>query len=471
MENNWGVCLISPRNYLPDGEVSYSTLCDLLKATVPGFQLANEGVCVSGSHANLRAMDLSFDGGNKTQCLFAMGSYIGGYESLQAFSSNHNLLVFEKRLSLIKNPSEVSDVCKRNTVPFPYHIPNKTIDKQKLATIEEKCLRSIEGTLLLGILSGNPYKALLMEYILTGNGAKVSRDFLVRLGRLLKQYNIFVIADEVMTGGRVGPGFVMTLSQPEEFKERVRFITLGKIFGLGLTLERITNKSAATAGMAPIGASTGTSTELEKGEAYALIKAVSEHQMAGMIGEIQQKFLKIMKLDLHDTENVWGSGLLLFSSKAKNKTRTGLRQRYLPQMEKGKTLRKGSTQNSAYTSTWVNSKIMLSTELWLEAAEQLHREHWPFLSAIVDYRQTNRTLEYFSVDDVLHFLGPRTVQIVESHKKRKMETSGKTTCKTPKRILSEVLQKAVADSGGYMVQKKKTKKRIMCYILNNRSSP
>jgi len=464
MENNWGVTFV-PTFDRSATNPTFSTLCDKVRLSVPGFELVSGGVCQSGTHANMRAMDLAF-GGNRTECLFAMGSYVGGFECVEDYSSNGLISTLQSRLCLVREPVDVSESCRQNTVPFPYHIPNKTLDMTHLACLENTCIALLEKKLLLAKLSGTPYKALLMEYMLTGNGAELTHVFKVKLGLLLKKYAIVVIADEVMTGGRVGPELVMTLSQPIEFKERVKYITLGKIFDCGLTLECC----SVGLGRNP---QRGTSTELELAQAYNILTKIRELQTKGMIETTQQKFLRAFDLTFDDDEHLWGKGLLLFSSKSRSTVKMGLRNRYLPQIGDSKRLRKGSVTESECTSTWVNKMMIGSATSWLKSCNMvLNKRYSPVLLIISEYMisQDDSTIsDGIYVKDLLECISQkRQEEMVSSFRKRKIAELGSKrgrSKKSPKSLFSETLNEAVENSDGFMISALKKKRRVMCFSI------
>ena len=134
--------------------------------------------------------------------------------------------------------NEANLQCQEQTVPLPYNIPGDWLPDARLCNYKRYCLDHLHETLLFAFFSGKPYKAILLEYILGGNGAELLIEFLTSLSYLLKLFGVVVVADEVLTGGRVGPGIAMTTSMPSEFKKSVEFITLGKFMGCGLVLQR-----------------------------------------------------------------------------------------------------------------------------------------------------------------------------------------------------------------------------------------
>lgn len=463
MQNFWG-CNLCTEGRVKSETITYSSLCDRVKLLVPGYELIEYGVSQSGTEANLRAMELAF-GNVRSRCLVAMGSYVGGLEGALELSSNGAAANFDYKLVLIESPDKVADLAKQNTVAFPYFVPNDCIDEQQINTLEDRCLQSLRKKLLLGILSGNPYEALLMEYILTGNGASLSDRFKRKLGMLLQEYSVIVVADEIMTGGRVGPTIALTLVQPEELAERVKFITFGKIFGCGLTLRKVDFVQHQ-----PL-KRRGISTEIEISELYAKLHRLNELLMAGAINDKQKMVEKALKLDLEkDKEDLWGAGLLLYSSFTRCKVRSALKNRYLPQLETCRKVRKGGTKPSEWTSSVVNSLLFESAEKWLMASSEIAQEQYsPFLVALVEFLLYSKPDEGFSASDLMNFYPIDKLEQMESvYKKRKLERLGNRQgrcSKTPERLFADVLKQAETDSAGYLHSARKGRKRLLSYSL------
>lgn len=200
MENNWGCDLVAPE--IKAARASQCQFDNRIRADVPGFQFM---ACLSaGTFANevaiLDACDYDL-----TSCLIAQGSYVGGNERLQELSTS----AYEVTSSLAFPLYSVnaSPRCIRQSAVLPYWISKAA--EYSLSDREEhedKCLRHLHYVLLDAKARGKPFRAILVEYVLSGNGGELSTRFLVKLGRLLNAFDIIVIADEVLTGGRVGPG-------------------------------------------------------------------------------------------------------------------------------------------------------------------------------------------------------------------------------------------------------------------------
>lgn len=465
MQNFWGCSLVNLE--IRRNEPQFSTLCDKMLTLVPGYKIVNYGLTSSGTYANSKAMEIAL-GDDRSRCLIALGSYVGGIGHMLDLGTSASTSNFEKRFGLIKLPAEASDRCKKAAVPMPYHIPNSTLNSVELCELETKCLVFLERKLLLAALEGRPYEALMMEYILTGCGAELSSRFLRNLGLLLKRYGVIVIADEVMTGCRVGPGIVMTLSQPAELKERVKFITLGKVFDCGITLQSLDYgvKSFDEYGQR------GLSTELEVGTAYARLSRIEELLLADSIAIKQAQVFKALKLNGTDTERVWGRGLLLFSSKGRAKATTGLRHRFLAQLEPQKKNTLGSLQQTEYTSSYLNEMLFANINVWLETLEdEPPGEYSQFMIAIANF-VLSRDVSFdgiFRVEDILEYLGDVSVKAMEtSYKKRKRETLGPLEGRCSKNITNlfhEALRVAIGRSNGYIDRQPKGKSRRLSYMV------
>ena len=138
---------------------------------------------------------------------------------------------------MISFPSKVPDHNIRwQIVALPYHLPCAKCSDDELRQYEKDCLEALNQKLLLATLWGTPFRAILLELILCGTGGELSNNFLRSFGALCEHYNVPIIVDEVMTGGRVGPNMTLASSTPIEFNNQVKFITMGKYNGCGMLL-------------------------------------------------------------------------------------------------------------------------------------------------------------------------------------------------------------------------------------------
>ena len=233
MENSWGVHYYSTPP--PKARKSFHDLDRLVRSSVPGFKL--KSLVPSGTEANMEAI-LDATDYDCSRALFGLGNYIGGDRYTQDLSTSmydaSSLLAFTR---LVENASEK---CLKQNVPLPYHCPGSAqFLEEKLIEWENQCIVSLHKRLFVAKFKGAPYKCLLLELLLSGCGCELSSRFLKSLGKLCKAFSIVIIADEILTAGRAGPGLAMTLSQPEEFIQQVHFITIGKFTGCGVVLEKV----------------------------------------------------------------------------------------------------------------------------------------------------------------------------------------------------------------------------------------
>jgi hypothetical protein len=242
--NNWGVIFTLPDDFrrstrqLPlngsrPNSGSFTTLTRYIKAESNKFLL--EHVSINGSQANSWCV---FDATcqNVSLCLFAAGSYVAGDASgMQSFSTSEFSVGYN--LAMIGAPTAHFHAdCRSNTVPLPYHIPN-TLSSEELAVYEDTCLQSLHIKLCCAKMQCKPYRALFLELILAGNGASLSNNALISLGKLAKHHRIGIIVDEIMTGGRSGCDSVFHLfSKPLIFQAQVTHITLGNWCQIGIVV-------------------------------------------------------------------------------------------------------------------------------------------------------------------------------------------------------------------------------------------
>ena len=256
-----------------------------------------DAVLPSGSDANQHALIKATKGDMET-ALFAIGNYLGGNEFLQNHSTSW--FSFSGTFSETLNIEDASPACIYHTVVLPYLVPQSMAYKSKidseayseeLEKYEDQCLRLLQKKLLSRILNpkAKEVRVILLEYLLSGNGGELRVEFLVKLGRLLKAFGVKVIADEVLTGGRVGPTMTMTQSLPKEWKENVEYVTMGKWTGCGLVLKRAPSKPVPVQEQLR-----GYSTKQECGEVFQLWQLVAKKIDNGDIQKRQNDV--VMKL-------------------------------------------------------------------------------------------------------------------------------------------------------------------------------
>jgi hypothetical protein len=453
MANNWGAA------YVEDVRVASGTKLKLdaaVRTAIPTFRLMD--MLESGTSANDRAISVATDGCYK-KCLFGMGSYAGGVGVLHDYSTTDMLA--NKQLSLVKDPENCLEATRKQTVPLPYHIPHDSFTDSMLERIENKCLEFLNFKLVLACLEGTPYKVFLLEYILSGCGAELTIRFLLKLAKQLKQFNVSIIADEVMTAGRVGPSMTITSTLPEEFTNSVEFITLGKAFGCGIVLEKVeTYRNRA---------GRGTTTTIEPAEACTKFAAIQERLERGFIETKRKAVIAALKLSNLDNE-LWGRGLLMFSSKKRNEVVGNLRCRLLPSLENGK---KTKLRCGFALTTWdrksVNDHLLCSIDCWLQTSSSRNEESSPYTLQLAKYLVRHPSQEPFEPADVVEFIklsGVNELEMIAMHRKRKREMSGPRDGRCKKshvRLIGTSLKDAERDSHGFLSSVVRSKRRCVYY--------
>lgn len=406
MANNWGTQLVEtmsgpcvPRHRI-DSEI---------RIAVPGFRLLN--LFGSGTCANERAMSIATDA-HIDRCLIAMGSYVGGAPPLENLTSTNHVANWQ--LSLVKDPDECTNDAKRQTVALPYHVPNSKLTEEDLVEHENKCLDALVEKLILAKLCGKGYRALLLEYILSGSGGILSDAFLKMLGPVLQRFGVIVIADEIMTGGRVGPMMAMTSSLPKEFVDSIGYITFGKCLGCGMVLERVSvydhNKGR------------GTSTELCNGEAILKFKAITERLQKGFIETKKNKVLLKLRLT-DDSEDIWGRGLLMFTSKCRSSILRCLKNCLLPRLEDNKkTKLQLGCKATKWTRSVVNKCLFNSARQWMLKTREYEREQLesPYLLSLARYIATKPSQTTICPEQLCEYIGDKdTKEMVDEYRRKK----------------------------------------------------
>lgn len=456
--NNWGCELISVHTSSRQDSFSAVSLGALegavKRSMLEKFKFHSLHAC--GSSANHCAVDLATNG-DISRCLVAIGSYAAGNGGTLEYLSTSKYSKC-KGLSIIKSPYDesVSDKCKAQTVILPYHVANDRLSEENLAKFENKCIQDLERTLLLGILSGKMYKALLLELLLSGCGGELSESFLSQLGKVLYHYGVTVVVDEILTGGRVGPGMAMTISTPPDFQVAVSYITFGKCIGVGMVLEKSSSKPLARDSFRV------TSTNIPYGKAYSKWKAIQNRLDCGMIDIRRQQATELYHLKESET---WGTGCLLFMGLARTGVTTGLPCRLLPKLE-NVCMHKMTATKSIYTRQSVCDLLMSAANEWLDYRKKMYKEKYsPFLLSLVEFIMSldlfknvnNRGFLEVVPDDFLKFLGgDDEVKMKDQEwralKRLKNSNLGKTATlkKEPKNIvmssLKEIARTAVEGS-------------------------
>ena len=456
MENNWGCNLV--QTTLGFASRNFHDLDQHVRADVRGFQLHK--LEISGTAANEVAVELSTNYEYK-RCLLAMGSYSGGVGKMLELTSTKCATC--GLLSIPADPEDTGTSCQFQTVPMPYWVVSSEYPAKMRKEVEDKCLLQINKRLLLAKLAGEPFKAFFLELLLAGNGGELSNTFLKKLGILLHKYNIKVIVDEVLTGGRVGPDMTMTTKTPQEFQKVVHFITMGKITGCGLILEKAPLKPREREEGVR-----GISTILECGEAWQYWTEVVDRIRKGKPAQRRRETISIMKVN---RDEVWGAGCLIFTSKSRPWVMKGLKNRLLPMLENTK-IRKHTTKPSNWNRSTLCGTLAKQTGKWLKHAEEINRDRWPFLSELVDYIWKEQTSD-LTWEHLEKFIGTEKGEemAMKLQKRTKMEASlrnGKCN-RQARTYIRDALCIAVQNAPEVIKRVRVGKKRMVKYRITRES--
>ena len=442
MENEWGVAFISFTEKRC-GRRTFNNFGLDISREVPGYQLHSLQMC--GTDANAEAIRLATDH-DSSKCLFCVGAYVGGDTASLDFSTTG--YTANGLLSMIKPYDSCGPKAKRQTVPLPYHVPSEWLDPDLLRRHEEECLEHLHRRLLLAMLVGQPYRALVLEYMLGGNGGILSVDFLKRLARVLEKFQVVIVADEILTGARVGPSIAMTTTLPDCIQERVEFITLGKFISCGVVLRRTPKKPV------DIGARIrGFSTQADCGLASRLFDEVVKRLESGLLQERRKEVLKVMKCLHPDTyEDSWGKGLQIYTAFGRGAVMKGLKCRLLPRLEKSK-LRRLDPKRSIWNRSTVCKGLVETTSEWIQRqyVDNLQGEHC-YNSILVNYvtsRQISEQDEYlaFRYEELIDFVGKKKLEcITKGYKQQQLEETGRKITASPEVLLKRAICSSISNT-------------------------
>ena len=285
----------------------------------------------------------------------------------------------------------------------------------------------------------------MFEYILGGCGAELSTDFLERLAPVLKIFNVTVIADEVLTGGRVGASMTMTTSMPAIFQERVEMITMGKFMNAAIVLKKLTKKPYQCDDPAR-----GTSTNIECLEACTKFNLVASR--SHMIPERQRSVLDILGVS-QTHEYYWGQGLLLFTNRTRPQLTQGLKNRILPRLDDVK-IKKLRCVQSDWTRSTVATLVKGTVDDWLKQQQHVAETgKYTFVVALVDYifacstadkvEGTTSTLQ-FRQENIWSFIGDELAKQKAAILRAALRTRGVITTKRPQSFLQTAILAAVS---------------------------
>jgi len=375
LANSWGVnlcipeerasrfaCFRSPEKVpnklldITEKNSSAASLMTLVAAETTQFVFGRVSIC--GSQANSWCIDDVTDQ-NASRCLFGAGSYVSGDGSaLQSYSTSDFSTGDE--LALIALPTQIPNPSTRaNTVPLPYHIPG-VMDAADLEAYEDECLQAVHIRLCWAKMRRKPYKAILFELMLAGNGAILSDRALVSIGKLATAHELGIVVDEIMTGGRTGAMFYL-FSKPPSFQAAVTHITFGKWCRMGMIF--LSKSWAAKRKIMYPFKQRGASTFLSADAAVQAWKCVKSN-----LEDIPEKRHVVLEKLKIKAAHAWGEGLIVFGP-VRRETQRGLKCRYLPLIHAGMKIGTANRSNlmmagDAYMKH-VHQKIMLATIQWI----------------------------------------------------------------------------------------------------------
>ena len=410
MENNWGSELVrvtgTDNRTSRRENFSWQIFDGRVRSSVPGYCL--EKVVDCGTSANAYAIDKLTDR-DWTTLLVGMGSYVGGDMDLQPFSST--IVATNKQLSWpklpITNSVEVSNVCRKQTVALPYHVPCEDISARQIYEYEQKCLVALHKKLLVAQFAGKPYRALLMEYLLGGNGGELSHRFLERLAPILHKFNVCVIADEIMTAGRVSvTTMTMTTTLPKIFSSQVVFITTGKFTDSGMVLKKVMPKPLELNE-----ALRGTTTHFPIARACAMWGEVMARVETGIVSQRKTTVLKAINLE---KSQHWGHGCLIFIQRNRPGCIRGLGCRLLPMLEAKLKIGKLRSNSTSWSRSTVCKRLISAGDEWIVQMRQNDEENNPILLELVEFigSQSNS-------DSVIQFTDAELAEHIVAAERRK----------------------------------------------------
>lgn len=461
MVNDWGCTLIQERNEFGRSSKTTINLDTEVGRSVPGFKL--EALVHSGSCANNHAVAAATDG-DFSRCLVPMGSYVVGDEGpLQALSSSS--FDFSRLLCTIVSPSDMNQrgESSKQIVAFPYFVNHDKIDEKKLEDVEQKCLHALETKLWMARLQQKKYRTILIEPILSGNGGELSHNFLIGLSEVLKTFSISIVLDEIMTCGRVGPKMTMYEGLPREFQELVAYITVGKIFGCGIVLDRRPDRPQNNDSG---GAIRVESTHLAAGEPCLKWQYIQKKVNDGMIQTRRAQVLQAMGWR-ENSDQHWGKGCLIFSSKSRPEVTRNLKCRLLPMLETDVKLKTLSLKDTTYSKSALCDLLLSSAEEWLKQMnEQVYEiSSPPFLGFVAQYLTQHKPSMLF-IEKVLEEMGePLATTMADKHTRRNNPKKAKPHPKKAKSYISELLNNIEKVDPNFLEKTRKGKRRLQGYSI------
>jgi hypothetical protein len=220
----------------PSGYQVIRELQNAVSRITPDYEVAK--LTQSGSDAITHAV-LEASHGDISRVLFAAGTYVVGDTSpLRWFStSGVNARLFHDQGPAIYRgvlpTDEITQACRSQVVPLPYHIPDEMNDDD-LLKMEQESVHHLATRLCLNAVLCRPSRALLIELILASNGAQLSERFLHRLCDLCEIFDVNLVIDEVLTSIRCNGEIMLACSRG--LSGKFTHAVIGKWPGIGVVL-------------------------------------------------------------------------------------------------------------------------------------------------------------------------------------------------------------------------------------------
>lgn len=366
LQNEWGVKLIQNKIKTRNSINEHSNHIEIINTMndlctpfeVDSFQ-------ISGTSANFYAIGEA-SCNNMESTLVGCGSYVSGEKSAQfrAWSSSNTDIT--KELSLIETRKEfLLEPALKRTIPLPYYIKCDDIDEFDLQAYETRCFNELNRRCILQMSRGNKPSCLFMEIMLAGCGATIRDEYLAKLGKLCKRFNINIVVDEVMTSVRTG-SMLLTNDVPIEFQEAVSHVTIGKWFGRGCVLRNknhifVRGPQEVETCLIP----RGPSNSLSHKETLGFVRSL--HQAIVSVTTRREQVIRRCKLN---NENTWGKGCMIFSTKTMKNNYQGLKCRYLPQICEFLPIDYSSGGHVKWTKTDLCRQTMTRVQEWIKISYQ-----------------------------------------------------------------------------------------------------
>ena len=363
LANEWGANLVfldakNRRKYM-DRAVTLLEAA-IRRTTDEKFALRKIASC--GSDANLHAVaEASF--GQTDAVLIGCGMYVAGDKGPLHQWSTSSFDITSGPSFIVTPAQTLVTFTKEHVVALPYIIPLQEHKDQEILkeihAYEDECLHELHIRLLLNKLNGRPTKVLFLEIMLSGNGAELSDRVLERLGQLSRHHNFSIVVDEILTGGRCGT-MLLTQQAPGSFQERVTHITMGKWLQAGLVLSSEAFKVSSDETLIHY-PSRGPSTEINATPPYLCWELVDE-----MLEYTDQRREEVIShLNGISENDCWGRGVIIFAPAKRTDAEQGLKNRFLPMLEKARMDKFRWERNPDWSKTNVSAKIVEGVKLWI----------------------------------------------------------------------------------------------------------